>query len=173
MIKHLFTRTKDSEVRTCMDREISPQEALQYFVAAELFYNSNMVSISDTEIRSNSYCFGSVDDMVFSGAKEEMVELVEIARAFEDAKKGSSAIVMAFNETKNQQFNADASAFMSDMASGKKPFEACLWHMLARKGAQLNHEVKMEDLHSAFELIYVDNQEPSKVFDHLSITQAT
>jgi hypothetical protein len=164
-IKHVFDRTTNAEKSTCMNREISKQEALKYFVAAELQYGSRITLIDPMQIRTYSKCFGSVDEMIFSGSQEEMAELVEIARAYTATCEGQDAVEEFFTQSSDQEFNRVASEFLSDMATAGKPFMGALWHMLTRHNAIPNAALKRADVQSAFELIYVDGQDPKTVFE--------
>jgi hypothetical protein len=174
MIHHYFTRTfsdgRDKSV--CADQQVPKEKMLQYFVDAELHYNSRIVSISDTEVKTTSGCFGCVDDMTFSGPADEMTDLVAIARAYQEAVNGSPAVLHLFTQSKSRQFNEDATEFLTAMASGRKPFSAALWHMLVLKKAVPDTEIKLRDVDAAFQLIYCDGQNPAEVFELAGIAQA-
>lgn len=171
MIKHYFTRTRDGAVSVCMDRQITPQEALKYFVRAEVYYGSKMVLVTEEEVRTKSGCFGSVDDMVFSGTKADMAEIYEIARFLvEDAMAEKESVY--FGYSKDQKFNEQASEFLTEILSAKRPWSAAIWHMLARKEGQPNKDMRMIDVETAFEMIYCDGCEPKAVFELAGIAHA-
>lgn len=164
MIKHYFTRTRDGETSVCMDRELSKEKALQYFVDAELNYGSRLVHIGATEIKTTSSCFGCVDDMVFSGSAEDMRDLFEVAQAYAAGRNAHGTEANLFLSSRNQEFNRHATLFLTDLASARKPFLAAIWHMLVKKGAVPNETTRERDIHAAFDLIYIDNQDAHEVF---------
>lgn len=172
MIHHVFVRTTDGRSSVCMDRQMTPQEALKYFVRAELYYGSKLLLISEERIRTTSRCMGSTDDMEFSGTKEELAELYEIARFHAEARLGSPQFLQLFTQSRDYDFNRNASVFLSELVSAEKPYSASLWHMLARKHALPDPAMRLADVEAAFELIYCEGQAPAHVFDLAGIAHA-
>ncbi|BAW19164.1 hypothetical protein [Ralstonia phage RP31] len=166
MIKHYYTRTFDDArgVMVCEDRQMTPQAALKYFVRAEVYYGSKMVFVSEDEVRTKSGCFGAVDDMVFSGSKEDLAEIYEIARFLVDDTNAETASYN-FHHSKDQKFNKMASEFMTDILSARRPWSAAIWHMLVRKEGLPNKDMRMIDVETAFEMIYCDGYDPKSVFE--------
>ena len=118
LIHHLFLRNcNDGQGDvTCLDRDITTEEALKYFINAELAFGSRIVSVTPTEIKTTSACMGVVDNMTFSGAAEAMQELFEIATIY-------NTIPCVYRDVKfpttiaGRHFSAMAGAFLSDLAT--------------------------------------------------------
>ncbi len=167
-IHHIFDRTfaaPDTRgTSRCMDRQLSNAEALKYFVSSELGYGSDMKEITPTQIRTESSCLGTTDKMVFSGSEEDMALLVEMASVYQGLCKGEGTLV-TFTGSRDWNFNREASLFLSALASAERPALATLWYMVAKKGGQPDDKMKRGDVFVAFELIYIDNQDPKDVFE--------
>lgn len=170
-IHHVFDRITDGHRSNCLDQHLSKEAALKYLVDAELTYGSHVTHITDTKIRTFSSCFGSEDHMVFTGSKEEMAELVEIAQAYATVRSVRDGRAQPFTQSRDARFNRDATEFLSSMATGGTSLRAALWYMLMRKGA-IFREMKTLDVQAVFELIYVDHQDPIAVFETSAIQYA-
>lgn len=172
-IHHIFHRTRDGEKSLCMDRKISPAEALKYFVAAELAFGSTITLVEPDRIETYSKCMNSVDVMSFTGPWESMVFLHQMALVYKaiSDKVDNPALFIPF--TKDTALNKELSAFMTDMNNTRRPLTAAIWFMLANHGAVPDDSVALKTALIAFELIFVDGQDPGEVFELCEIKRSS
>lgn len=164
-IHHIFDRVSKTNAERCMDREITPTAALQYFVDAELAFGSKITLATPDKVCTISSCLGVVDNMSFSGSIEEMELLYKLASYHTIADRTEPVVKSVLNASNNKEYNKYAAAFLVSLSQANKFLQSTLWYMLLEKGAWPTIGISFQEVKVAFDLIYIDRNDPVGVFE--------
>lgn len=140
-VHHLFVRSFDDSRKTvtCADRFITPAQALDYMVRAELAFGSQIVSLTPTQIKTSSSCLGCIDNMTFSGDGEAMRELYDLCHTYNSIPCEYRPVVFP-STIAGAKFSKDVSGFLTDLAKSKGLLQATLATCILARASKVNIE---------------------------------
>lgn len=150
MIHHVFYRTQPKPdprgKEVCLDRQLTPAEALKYLIKAELAYGSTVVVKSPTHIQSESRSFGQLDEMDFTGTVEEMAHLVQLCSAYNEVKAMPIETHFPRRGLGGLEFSNDAADYLTKLYRGKSALTVVLNALVLSKapGADLSKANQLE-----------------------------